>query len=86
MKPTFEGVHARTLETHLIGRGGPGLTLGGLNEYGWPIRLQVTHWLRGQVKFDGLPALIEAINADCRRVAELTAGQTTGTEHAGKRS
>ena len=76
VKPTFAGTHARTLEAHLIGVGGPGQRIAA-DEYGWRIRLNISHRLRGQVKYDGLDALVRAINDDCRRVLELTNGEPT---------
>ena len=70
VKPSF-GVHARTLEAHLIGIGGPGKRIAGY-EYGWDIRLDIEHWIRPQVKFSGLEELVTEIKRDCARALQLT--------------
>jgi riboflavin kinase/FMN adenylyltransferase len=75
VKPTFAGVHRRTLEAHLIGVGGPGQKLAGA-EYGWPVRLTIHHWLRAQVKYNGLEELVRAINRDCERIVHLMDSET----------
>lgn len=70
--PTFTTRGGRTLETHLLGVGGPGMLLAE-TEYGWPIRIRFLEWLRPQSKFDSLQALVAAISNDCERVARITA-------------
>ncbi len=55
--PTF-GAHARSCETHLVGYGGP------LDDYGWPIRLEIADWLRDQIRYDDVDRLVEQIRRD----------------------
>lgn len=75
-KPTYAGTHARVLEAHLIGVGGPGQRIA-VGEYDWPIRLAFVQWLRPQMKFSGLEPLIAAIGEDCRRVVQIVEGTPT---------
>lgn len=63
-KPMFNG-SGRLLEAHLIGR--PNLS--NLPDYGWPLRVKVSRWLRDQLTFDTVESLIEQIERDCRRAA-----------------
>jgi len=69
-KPMFDGA-ARVLEAHLLGR--PNLSA--LPEYGWDIRVRVSHWLRDQMKFDSIDELKRQIESDCRR--SMPAGVVT---------
>jgi riboflavin kinase/FMN adenylyltransferase len=62
VKPTFAPA-ARTCEAHLIG------FPGGLGEYGWPVRLEFTAWLREQWRFASVEALVEQIRRDVARCA-----------------
>ncbi len=73
-KPTF-GPGARAVEAYLLDalpepRSDSG-AIRGLPEYGWPIRLEVHHWLRDQVRFGSLAELLGQMARDCRRVREL---------------
>lgn len=61
----------RTVEAHLLDWRGP--IAEGASEYGWPLRLSFTHWLRDQVKFDSVGALVEQIKRDIERARTLTA-------------
>ncbi len=66
LRPTFDG-HERTLEAHLLD---------------WDkdlrdkvLRVEFVDWLRGQEKFEGAPALVEAMGRDvlrCREILALT--------------
>ncbi len=56
-KPTF-GKHPRTCEAHLLDYDGP------VDDYGWTIRLRFTHWMRDQLKYDGVDALIAQLHRD----------------------
>jgi riboflavin kinase/FMN adenylyltransferase len=64
-KPTF-GAHPRVCEVHLLDYHGP------LDEYGWSIRLQFTHWLRDQLTFASAAGLIEQLQRDIAQVRELS--------------
>ncbi|MDP1663470.1 MAG: riboflavin kinase, partial [Phycisphaerales bacterium] len=79
VKPTFEGGHARTMEAHLIGTGGPGQRVAE-QEYDWVIRVEIEHWVRAQVRFSGVGELVDAIRRDCQRVVQLV---SKGPAHAG---
>ncbi|MBX3375677.1 MAG: bifunctional riboflavin kinase/FMN adenylyltransferase [Phycisphaeraceae bacterium] len=61
-KPMFGGV-SRLLEAHLLGK--PDVSR--WSEYGWPIRVRVSRWLRDQMMFESVESLIRQIEADCRR-------------------
>jgi riboflavin kinase/FMN adenylyltransferase len=64
-KPTF-GRHARTCEAFLLDYHGP------VDDYGWTMRLHFTHWLRDQLKYDSVEALMAQLyrdTADTRRLA-----------------
>jgi riboflavin kinase / FMN adenylyltransferase len=79
-KPTF-GEHRRIIEAFLLDRGQEVAhggnhwePLPGLPEYGWPLRLEVRHWLRDQARYGTLEALVEQMLRDCRRTRELIEG------------
>jgi len=59
-KPTF-GRHSRLCEAHLIGYDGP------LDDYGWTLRLQITDWLRDQIRFPEVRQLSEQMQRDIAR-------------------
>ena len=59
-KPTF-GRHPRLCEAHLIGYDGP------LDDYGWTLRLQITDWLRDQIRFPEVRQLSEQMQRDIAR-------------------
>jgi riboflavin kinase/FMN adenylyltransferase len=59
-KPTF-GRHPRLCEAHLIGYDGP------LDDYGWTLRLQITDWLRDQIRFPEVGQLSEQMQRDIAR-------------------
>ena len=68
-KPTF-GTHARTAEAFLLQPDVDTRTwvpIAGLPEYGWQLRLELLAWVREQVRFDSLPALLEQMERDCQR-------------------
>lgn len=74
-RPTFAGA-ARTLEAHLISIEASEQTvawapLPGLPEYGWPIRLHFSAFLRDSVAFAGIQALMGQLRRDCARALEL---------------
>jgi len=81
-KPTFHAQHQRTVEAHLLldpsttpVPGVPGSSTtpvpSVLSEYGWPLALDFTAWLRDQARFASLPALIDQLHRDCDRVRDL---------------
>lgn len=65
-KPTF-GAAARTVEAHLVGWEGPPDT------YGWTIRLRFLDWLRDQVPFEDVEALVAQMRRDVERTTRLCA-------------
>jgi len=77
-RPTFAGAPP-TLEAHLLLDSGSiehrvsraWSPVEGLPEYGWPLRLRFTRWLRDQTRFSSLEALTAQLEIDCRRVGGL---------------
>lgn len=72
-KPTF-GEHERAVEAFLLQpsrRGTAWAPIDGLPEYGWRIRLRLVAWLRDQVRYDGLDALLAQMERDCDRCQEI---------------
>jgi riboflavin kinase/FMN adenylyltransferase len=72
-KPTF-GPHARAVEAFLLQPNVSTRTwapVEGLPEYGWPLRLELLAWVREQVRFDSLPALLDQMERDCQRCHEI---------------
>lgn len=68
-RPTFyEQAHQSLLEAHLLDFHG--------DLYGEPAQVRFAHWLRGELKFDSVDALVEQIHVDCdhARVALEVAG------------
>lgn len=71
MRPTVNGVQRR-VEVHLLREASGGWTaLPGLPEYGWELRVRFAHFLRDEMKFPGLPALLGQIQRDIARVRGL---------------
>jgi riboflavin kinase/FMN adenylyltransferase len=62
-----------TLEAHLIGapRDGDSPAIAGLPEYGWPIEVELTSWLREQWKLPSLEALTAQIARDCADASRI---------------
>lgn len=77
-KPQF-GEHARTAEVYLLGHKPQPDTpnLPGLPEYGWPITLDLVGWVREQMTFPTLQGLLDQIERDCTRVANILNDLTT---------
>lgn len=67
----------RTVEAHVVGWAGP-VPEGG-DEYGWTIRLRFIQWLRGQIRFAGVDALVEQMRRDLVRSAEVHARRAAGS-------
>lgn len=79
-KPTF-GTSQRTLEAFLMRTDSPGAwsPLPGLSEYGWPIELELLAFVRDQLRFPGLPSLLEQMGRDCARIAEIVRAEPFST-------
>jgi riboflavin kinase/FMN adenylyltransferase len=96
-RPTFRSGE-RLVEAHLLdvpmngsGRvGGAGDVardegargIDGLPEYGWPVRLRLLNWVREQVAFESVQALVGQLSRDCSRV-RLMAGLEVPSLRAG---
>ncbi len=63
-KPTF-GENERVLEVHLIAFDGA------LHQYGWPLTVTISHWMREQVTFDSIDALRMQIETDIQATIKL---------------
>lgn len=83
-KPTFDGAE-RTVEAHLLRaetpRCGspPWSPLPGLPEYGWGLRLWLDSWLRDQMRFDSVSALVDQMERDCDRAEALARHSVAAT-------
>lgn len=77
-RPTFDGV-GRRMEVHLLHAPKSGDTITGLPEYGWKLNIDITHWIREDLKFSGLTPLVKQIHRDCARIEQLC---TTMKAHA----
>ena len=64
-KPTY-GEHLRTCEAHLIDMKLP------LDHYGWSIAIRFEHWIRAQMVFSSINALIEQIQRDVSLASGMT--------------
>jgi hypothetical protein len=53
--------------------GQPWRQVDGLPEYGWSIRLHMLAWIREQVRYPGIQPLLEQMDRDCARVADICA-------------
>ncbi len=72
-RATFDNT-TRTVEAFILNWRGPlidGWAGGGAQEYGWPLRLTFTAWLRDQAKFDGVASLVEQIKRDVERTESI---------------
>lgn len=78
-KPTFDG-NERAVEAYLFEPGTwlqarpdapPWTPIPGLPEYGWGCTLEFHAFIRDQVRFASLGALLEQLARDCRRVDDL---------------
>lgn len=65
IRPMFEVPHP-TLETHLLDFSG--------QIYGEHLSVALVEHLRPEMAFDGLPALVAQIDADCARARAILAG------------
>lgn len=81
IRPTFAG-STRTIEAHLLTTP-PGLRntepapwspLPGLPEYGWRLRLRFRAWLRDQVRFSSVEAIVDQIRRDVARTHDMLDG------------
>jgi riboflavin kinase/FMN adenylyltransferase len=71
-KPTF-GAHPRLCEAHLIGFNGP------LDHYGWPLRLEFHRWLRDQLAYDSVAALVHQLKRDLEATMQpMSAAEPSG--------
>lgn len=67
VKPTY-GERKRAFEAHLIGWRGDGVP-----DYGWPLQVMLTHWLRDQIRYDESKALVNQVERDKQRTLEHAA-------------
>jgi riboflavin kinase/FMN adenylyltransferase len=93
-KPTFTETPARVAEAFLLDLGGGGRGPGrpsddpripGLDEYGWTLSLHVVAWVREQVRFHSLQALLDQMGRDIEKIGSLLADRLGGQDliHAG---
>jgi len=75
-RSTFERMN-RTIEVYAIGWDGP-LAEGG-EEYGWPISVRLTRWLRDQAKYDSAADLCVQMARDVQRASDLFSVHAEGT-------
>ena len=73
-KPTFTDAPTRACEAFLLDApraSADDPRIAGLNEYDWELSLDVVGWVREQVKFHTLEALLEQMARDCRRAESM---------------
>lgn len=68
-RATFDAA-ARSVEAYVLDWTGPDLGAGE-PEYGWPLTIELTAWLRDQAKFDGVGPLVAQIERDAARTRAL---------------
>ncbi len=66
-----DGTIGRRAEAYLLDVPRDGDAIEGLREYGWTLRLDVHAWIREQMTFDGVDALVAQIDRDVARVGGL---------------
>ena len=82
-RPTVDGTR-RCVEAHVleaVDKGGwkpPPLgdemkwkTLPGLPEYGWHLKIDLLDWVRDEIRFGSVEALVEQMHRDCARVRDM---------------
>jgi riboflavin kinase/FMN adenylyltransferase len=69
-KPTF-GAGGRAAEALLLDAPADGAAVAGLPEYGWNLTLRFIAWVREQVQFHSVGALVEQMHRDCTRIRAL---------------
>ena len=52
-----------------------------LDEYGWPIRLEVRHWMRDQLTYDSTAALEIQIERDLDEARRVLGAISAGEAH-----
>jgi riboflavin kinase/FMN adenylyltransferase len=67
-RSTFDDT-TRTVEAYILDWAGP--VAERTPEYGWPLRLEINHWLRDQARFESVPLLVEQITRDVKRTRTL---------------
>lgn len=70
-KPTFTNAPSRACEAFLMDVERPDASdprVPGLPEYGWTLALEVVGWVREQVRFHSLEALLDHMARDCERI------------------
>ncbi len=75
-RPTFDGADRR-VEAHLLDvarQGKSWAPIPGLPEYGWSVRLELTAWIRDQVRFTNIDQLRDQLARDCDRARQICAG------------
>lgn len=77
-RPTVDGTH-RCAEAYLLDVNDAAdawAPIPGLPEYGWPLAIDFTDFLRDEVRFNALELLIEQMHRDCVRVRDLVLART----------
>ena len=69
-RPTFNGA-SRRMEVHLLHTPPNGHRIAGVPEYGWNLRIDISHWIREDLKFPGIDPLIAQIRRDCARIEQV---------------
>src|SRR5690606_4491418 len=67
-RPAFDDPRP-TVEAFVMDWGGP--VSEGKPEYGWPIGVEFTYWLRDQLKFAGVEALVQQMRRDVDRARRM---------------
>ncbi|MCZ6834952.1 MAG: riboflavin biosynthesis protein RibF [Planctomycetota bacterium] len=69
-KPTFDQ-STRLCEAHLLGYDGP------FDNYGWTLKIEFREWIRDQVTFSGVDALVDQLKRDIESVRSMNVLMTS---------
>lgn len=82
-KPTFTSAPTRACEAFILDiprQKDADPRIPGLDEYGWALTLDVIGWIREQVRFHTLEALLEQMSRDCDRIRATLAVTTSAKQ------
>jgi len=83
-KPQFQGTGAGVVvEAHLLAEDEPA-AIPAVDEYGWPVRLRFLAFLRDQVAFPSVDALLGQMARDCARTRRVVRDHRASSQRGGQ--